>query len=172
MKKIILHVSIILLVILTVLNTIFFIEIFQNKDLKEFYSGEELSDNYSQKEKTHMQEVKTLTNLSLFLNIISLVLIILLRKTKINLKTTGEILISISVLSLILAINYQRIHTYFHLIFFNTNNWLLPSNSQPIKDYPLSFFRNRFLFLNGLTLLIGIYLCWNRIFLKRSFQKP
>jgi integral membrane protein (TIGR01906 family) len=172
MKKRILQISIILFIILTVLNSIFFIEIFQNKDLKEFYQGKELPDNYSEKEKSHMQEVKSLTNLSLILNGITLISIFLLRKTKINLKIVGKKLIIISILFLIGAIFFQTFFNYFHLIFFNTNNYLLPSNSILIQKYPLNFFRNRFLLFNFLILTIGIYFASRRITLKGPPQKP
>ena len=172
MEKAILHISIILFIILTLFNSIFFIEIFQDKDLKEFYFGEELSDNYSDREKQHMNEVKDLTSIFLTLNLLSLCSILLLRKTKISFKKTGKILIYISIIFFVFSIFYQNFHTYVHLIFFRTDTWLLPANSILIQKYPLSFFRDRFILLNTLILLTGILLRNNGFSLKRFLQNP
>ncbi len=157
MQKLILQISIILFILLTLINSIFFIEILQNNDLKGFYLGKELPDNYSEKETIHMQEVKTLTNISLSLNIISLLAIAFLRKTKINLKTTGKALIIISILLTLGAISFKKFFHYFHILFFNSENWLLPASSILIQTYPLTFFRGRFLSLITILLLLGIY---------------
>jgi integral membrane protein (TIGR01906 family) len=169
MKKTVLSIFLVIFIILTTLNLIFFIEISKNKDLKEFYKGENLSDNYSEKEKIHMQEVKDLTNISIVLNLISLIIIISLRKTKIDFKKIGKDLITISILLFIGAIFYSTFHHYFHIIFFNSNNWLLPGDSILIQTYPLNFFRNRFIVFSSFILIIGVFLRSYRLSLKRFF---
>ena len=95
MKKVLASIFLIIFVILTGLNLIFFIEIYQNKDLKEFYLGAELPSDYSEKEKIHMEEVKILTNIPLLLNLIFLVAILLFRNP--DFKKTGKSLIIISI---------------------------------------------------------------------------
>jgi integral membrane protein (TIGR01906 family) len=171
MKKLILHLSILGFIILTVLNTIFFIEVLQNEDLEGFYLGKELPNDYSEKEKIHMQEVKTLTNISLFLNILSLIIITFLRKTKINLKTTGKSLILVSILLIFGAIFFQKFFHYFHILFFNSENWLLPASSILIQTYPLVFFRTRFFVLIGILIFLAIYLIYRANYFKNLFQK-
>ncbi len=172
MKKTIFSISLIIFIILTILNVVFFVEISKNKDLKDFYLGKELPDNYSEREKVHMQEVKSLTNLSLIINLISLSIIIFLRKTKINFKKTGNTLIIISILLFLGALFYKEFHHYFHLLVFRTDTWLLPSSSLLIKTYPLEFFRNRFILINSLIFLTGLFLRNVRFSLKRFFQNP
>ncbi len=167
MKKLIASIFLVIFIILTTLNIIFFIEITQNKDLKEFYLGNELPDNYSEKEKIHLQEVKALTNLSLLLNLISLGIVLSLKNP--NIKKTGNSLIIISILLFIGALSFQTFFRHFHLLFFNSNNWLLPSSSTLIQTYPLDFFRNRFLIF---ILIIGFVLSSYRLTLKRFLQKP
>jgi integral membrane protein (TIGR01906 family) len=162
MKKLILQLSLIILIILTILNSIFFIEILQNNDLKGIYLGKELPDDYSEKEKIHMQEVKTLTNISLSLNFLSLLSIIFLRKTKINLKTTGKALTIISILLTLGAIFFKKFFHYFHILFFNSENWLLPASSILIQTYPLIFFRDKFIILIAFLFLLGVCLIYNK----------
>ncbi|MBT3690998.1 DUF1461 domain-containing protein [Candidatus Woesearchaeota archaeon] len=172
MKKVILSIALILFIILTVLNIVFFVEISKNKDLKDFYMGKELPDNYSEREKLHMEEVKSLTNISLVLNLISLSIIIFLRKTKINFKKIGNTLIIISILFFVGALFYKTFHHYFHLIMFRTDTWLLPSESILIKTYPLEFFKSRFILINSFILIVGLVLRNVGFSLKRFFQKP
>jgi integral membrane protein (TIGR01906 family) len=165
MKKIFFNTVLVIFIILTTLNLIFFTEIIKNNDLREFYfENKELPDNYLEIEKVHMVEVKTLTNISLLINLVSLALILTAKK-KIDSKKTGIALITISILFLIAAISFQKFFHQFHLLFFNSNNWLLPAEATLIQTYPLEFFRNRFLLFTGITLLSGIALtCWRTAF--------
>ena len=99
------NISLTIFLLLTISASIVLIEFSKNQDLSNLYfKNIELPDNYSEREKLHMQEVKSLTNLSLVLNLISLSIIIFLRKTKINLKKIVEALIIISVLLFIGAL--------------------------------------------------------------------
>jgi len=173
MKNTLLSLSIIVFVILTPLNVIFFTEIVKNEDLREFYlKNKELPDNYLEKEKIHMQEVKHLTNISMLLNLISLAPIIFLRKERVNKKLIGISLTITSILLLICAIAFENFFTTFHRIFFNSENWILPSNSILIQTYPLTFFRSRFIALTTTILLIGIYFTSRGITLKGLSKKP
>ena len=60
-------------IILTTLNLTFLVEISKDQELNNFYfKGNELSNNYSELEKIHMQEVKSLVNISLIINLLLL----------------------------------------------------------------------------------------------------
>tara|TARA_Y100000310_G_C20695761_1_gene825589 strand:- start:3175 stop:3666 length:492 start_codon:yes stop_codon:yes gene_type:complete len=158
MKKTITQIILTIFIILTILNSIFFIEILKNQDLKEFYfQDKELSDEYLEKEKIHMQEVKDLTINSFIFNLLLLIPLFFL-KNYISLKQTGISLITISIIFFIAAIFFKQFFHNFHLIFFNSTNWLLPSNSKLIQTYPLTFFRNRFILFNSINLIIGLIL--------------
>lgn len=151
------NILITIIIILTVLNLAFLIETTKNQDLRNYYYfGDELSEDYIEKEKTHMREVKDLINTSLIINII--LLFTLLIKEKTNYKKIGKYLIIFSLISYIAAIFFQQFFHNFHLILFNSTNWLLPANSKLIQTYPLNYFRNIFIIINTIYLIIGITL--------------
>jgi len=163
MKKILLAILISLLLIITTINIVFLIETTKDKPLREFfYSSKELPEVYSEKEKTHMQGVKNLAINSLLINLILLIpSVYLLKKKKINLKLSGCIGLIITSILLIFSLFFQTFFNYFHLIFFNSTNYILPSNSRLIQDYPLIYFRNIFLIILGIltienTILINL----------------
>jgi integral membrane protein (TIGR01906 family) len=159
------NILITILIILTILNSTFLIEIYKNDDLNKFYyNNQELSEDYSQKEKIHMQEVKNLINTSLIVNI-SLFLIFLINQ-KTNYKKIGKYLIITSLFFYIATIFFQQLFHNFHLIFFNGNNWLLPPTSKLIQTYPETYFRNIFLTINTIYLVLGIFL--NKLKLTNS----
>ncbi|MCD4759466.1 DUF1461 domain-containing protein [archaeon] len=158
MKKILATIFLTIIIFLTVLNTTFLIEISKDKELSNFYyKNIELSSNYSQKEITHMQEVKNLVNLSIFINLLVILITLILFKYS-NLKTVGKVVISISLLLFIGAIFFQKFFHTFHLIIFNSNNWLLPATSTLIQNYPLTYFKDKFILINTINLIIGISL--------------
>jgi integral membrane protein (TIGR01906 family) len=151
------NILITIIIILTILNLTFLIETTKNQDLKNYYYfGDELSDDYIEKEKTHMKEVKDLINISLIINA-ALLFSLLAIKEKTNYKKIGKYLISFSSISYIAAIFFQQFFHNFHLILFNSNNWLLPADSKLIQNYPLEYFRNIFLTINTIYLILGIF---------------
>ncbi len=146
-----------ILIILSILNLTFLIEISKNEDLSNFYyKGEELPEEYTNKEKIHMQEVKDLVNASLIFNLLLFSTFLIKQKT--NTKQIGKYLILTSLFLFVAAIFFQKFFHNFHLIFFNGDNWLLPASSKLIQTYPLSYFRNIFLIINTIYLIIGITL--------------
>jgi uncharacterized membrane protein len=170
MKKLITQIILTIFIILTILNSIFFIEILKNQDLKEFYFQDKvLSNEYLEKEKIHMQEVKDLTINSVIFNLLLLIPLFFL-KNNIFSKQLGISLITISIIFFIAAIFFKQFFHNFHLIFFNSTNWLLPTNSKLIQTYPLTFFKNRFILFNFLILFFGILSFRSKRFtLKRFF---
>ena len=151
------NILITILIILTILNLTFLVEMCKNEDLNNFYyKNQELSEDYTQKEKTHMQEVKDLINTAITINALLFLTFLIKKKTKT--KKIGKYLIITSLFLYIAAIFFQQFFHNFHLIFFNNNNWLLPSTSKLIQSYPLTYFRNIFLTINTIYLMTGIIL--------------
>ncbi len=165
------NILITILIILTVLNLAFLIETTKNQDLKNYYYiGEELSDDYIEKEKIHMKEVKDLINISLIINII--LFFSLKLKGKTDHRKIGIYLISFSLISYLAAIFFQQFFHNFHQIIFNSNNWLLPANSELIQTYPLKYFRNILIIINTIHLTIGITLAFSIYSKIRSKLEP
>ena len=171
MKKTLTTIFLIIIIFLTVLNFVFLIELHRNEDLKEFYyNNKDLPDNYSEKEITHMQEVKDLLNLFIVLDLIFIIALLSL-KQKPDLKKTGISLITISALLFIGAIFYQSFHHNIHLLLFKSDTWLLPASSILIQTYSLEYFQNKFITINIIYLLIGIVLIYKSLNRKLKLQK-
>ena len=149
----------VLTLITTLINLVFLIEITRNPDLRDFlYFNKELPSNYSNLEKIHMQEVKILFIVSLVVN---MGLLFLTKKyyRLINFKLTGYLLLIFSSLVVLFSlISFQSFFTNFHLLIFNSSNWLLPSNSILIQTYPLSYFKNLTLIIFGILVLMAIFM--------------
>ena len=170
MKKISVLVSLLLSVtiILTILNATFLIEIFKDNELRaNFYLGTELNSNYTELEKVHMQEVKNLVLTSIILNII-LFIIIKYNKKHTNSKLTGySLLIVLALLGIPSLISFQTFFTNFHLIFFDSNNWILPSNSILIQHYPLPYYKSVILKISIILIALSLLL----IFINKLIPK-
>ncbi|MBT3416721.1 DUF1461 domain-containing protein [Candidatus Woesearchaeota archaeon] len=165
------NILITIIIILTILNLTFLIETTKNQDLKNYYyHGEELSDDYIEKEKIHMREVKDLINISLIIN--AILLFLLKIKGNTDYKKIGKYLVIFSISSYIAAIFFQQFFHGFHQIIFNSNNWLLPANSELIQTYPSSYFKNIFIIINTIHLSIGITLTFSIYSKLRSKLEP
>lgn len=160
MRKIILTLNLSLLVFLTIINGLFLFETAKDKDLREFYfQNQELSSQYLEIEKTHMEDVKNLSFMSLVVNLISLVIFIIFYQfTKIDYKMVSFILLGIAASLILAAIFFEPFFNKWHTIFFNNDNWLLPSQSKLINDYPLSYFKSRFIFLDIVLAFSGLFM--------------
>lgn len=158
MKKILYSILIFLLLFITTTNLIFLIEISKDKALKDFfYNSEQLPDDYSQKEKIHMQEVKDLIIKSLIFNLILIIIFLIINK-KIDFKHAGYMGLIITTILLILSLSFQTFFHNFHLIFFNSTNWLLPANSILIQNYPINYFQTVFITIIILLIIENIIL--------------
>ena len=162
------NISLTIFILLTISASIVLIEFSKNEDIKNFYfKNIELPNNYSDREKIHMQEVKDLVNFSIFLNLLALIAtLILLKHEKPNIKTIGKALIIIPILSTlaIIILPYQWVHDAIHILIFKTDTWLLPANSTLIQTYPLNYFKEKYLLINTITIILGI------IFYFKSFN--
>lgn len=112
------------------------------------------SDVYSEKEKSHLVDVRVLIQkfilifkIVIFLLITSLILLFfLVGKNKIFYKISlvllysSGLVIPIMLLFLILLANFQSSFTSFHLLFFTNLDWMLSPDTILIKMFPQQFF--------------------------------
>lgn len=158
MKKILVTINLVILIFLTTINSIFLFEISKDNELRNFYfQGQELSVEYTAIEVSHMHEVKDLVNAFLFINIMSLLLFLFFDKyIQQNFFIAGASLIALSILLFIAALSFDEFFNRWHEIFFSSDNWLLPEDAKLIKDYPLEYFRNKFILFDVLLAFFGI----------------
>ena len=137
--------------------------------LSFFNNKEDLSIQFTENEREHMQDVKTIFNLLKWINLFAFILILcyssdalLKKKTKKLLeivKLSSMLVLIISLIKIIFLITlFQEIFTIFHLIFFPQGNWMFPANSLLITLFPQTFFVTvaiqMFLFIIGVSLVI------------------
>ncbi len=141
-------------VLLFTANTLgyFFKEVKNNDELYNFFiKGGEL-ESYSEKEVTHLYEVKDLVknglyalSITLLILIISLIILNYKSKEYVNksfLYGSYLTIILFFILIILVIINFNFLFNNFHRIFFQTENWLLSENDLLITLFPLSFFFN------------------------------
>jgi integral membrane protein (TIGR01906 family) len=163
MKKTITSIFITLLLVLTVINLVFLVEIYKDDNLnKFFYKGENLPNDYTDKEKIHMQEVKDLVIKGLIISLALILMLFVLKPNSKILKTSGYLGLLITGLFIFFAIFFQNFFHYFHVISFNSTNWLLPIDSKLIQDYPFEYFKNMFLVITGLLAILSTILINNK----------
>lgn len=160
MKKILATINLVILVFLTTINSIFLFEISKDNELRHFYfQGKELSAEYTSLEINHMHEVKDLVNAFLFINFFSLLLFLFLDKyIQQNFYIAGISLVALAILLFIAALSFDEFFNRWHEIFFSSDNWLLPEDAKLIKDYPLEYFRNKFILFDTLLAFFGIFM--------------
>ena len=136
-----------IIIILFNLNLFFFTSL--TPELSNFMiKGTELSEEFTEKEKIHMQEVKDLVNISLLILITSIIILTILiskfkKKTIKSIIYGGIISISLPLLIILFSIiNFDLLFHLFHKTFFRTNNYLLNPTDLLIKTYPFQFFYN------------------------------
>ena len=164
-KKIILVITIILIPIVLFLSNgiiTFNTQISNYPELNNFFKlDQDLPDDYTEQEVIHLYEVKDLvTNLTSVLTMGILLLILcfisLLLRNRKGIPTAlylgGLITIALCLIVIIFnLINFNLFFKLFHKLLFNTNNYILASETKLIQTFPTSFWvktaRNLFLFL-------------------------
>ena len=105
-----------------------------------------------------MQEVKQLVLFSIVLNII-LFLIVRLNKKYTNPKITGYSILAIMfLLSIPIIFSFQTFFINFHLLFFNSTNWLLPPDSLLVQHYTIEYYKIMILKISIILLFISLLL--------------
>lgn len=152
-----------LFIFLIIINTLFLVEIKKDNGLNNFfYENLELSEDYTEKEKLHMQEVKELVTFSILLSFFLFVILAYLGINKEVLKGFGYSGIMISLILCICLIFFKSFFYYFHIFSFDSTNWLLPGNSKLIHDYPFEYFKNMFILITIIFLFVNIMLINNK----------
>jgi len=110
-------------------------------NLLNYFKGEELNFNYTEREIVHLEDVKNLMNiLKIVLYILFFFILILLFNKDISNILIISGLITIGIVILLFLIDFSFLFTKFHEILFTNDYWLLDKNTLLIKTYPLEFF--------------------------------
>jgi integral membrane protein (TIGR01906 family) len=72
---------------------------------------------------------------------------------------------------LYLAINFNQLFTQFHQLFFESDSWLFLLSDNLIRLFPLRFWRDIFLFIGGMSLLMSVSLLFIPIQISRDSEK-
>ena len=114
-----------------------------SNNIIDYFKGNELNQDYiSEKEVSHMNDVRNLVWISLIILISLLILIIFLKKSPKEVFYAGIISLMLTMLLILIFFSFSSSFIYFHKIFFTNNNWLLPASSTLIQTFPESFFQN------------------------------
>jgi len=140
-----------------------------NEELNAYLtgSGELKTDFFNEREKLHLKDVKDLIwnvffvfYAILFLLVILLCYFIISKKIKIiweSLYTSGLISFGVVAVFLLVSIlNFNWLFTWFHLLSFNNELWLLPRDSRLVNMFPSDFFSGMFTRILVYSGLIGI----------------
>lgn len=142
----------------------------------------QLSDGtplFNQRELAHMLDVRILTQQVLL--IWKVILLLLLTLTIVSIRSNMSrvlvdsikrgalltILIIFTVL-LYLVINFNQLFTQFHQLFFEGGTWLFYLSDNLIRLFPLRFWRDIFIFIGGLSLLISLSLLFIPVRISRN----
>ena len=131
-----------------------------------FDNGEPI---YNDRELSHMQDVKeVVTGMRMALAASSLILLAI---TAINLSQGNHKLLlraygygGWGVLGLIgsilffVAVSFNQLFTWFHLVFFESGTWRFYTSDTLIRLFPMRFWRDAFIFVGVLSLIFGIVL--------------
>jgi len=138
----------------------FLFEISKDENLGSFYfNNMELSDEYLDIEINHMHEVKDLVNAFLIINIISLLIYFFTTSySKYIFQIAGLSLFTLAILFLIASFSFETFFDKWHDLFFVSDNWLLPAEAKLIQDYPLAYFKYKFILFDAILAFFGIIL--------------
>jgi len=132
-----------------------------HENLLNYFKGEELKFNYTEKELVHLEDVKKLINmLEVILYILIILILLIIFFSKENMFIISG-LITMGIILILFLFDFNFLFTKFHEILFTNNYWLLESGTLLIKTYPIEFFIKFFkrLILNIIItslILIGI----------------
>ncbi|CAH2212704.1 TIGR01906 family membrane protein [Tepidibacter aestuarii] len=140
-------------------------------------------DIFSDKEKSHMKDVKYIFQKGFLIKRLSIIVICIIiymgRKDMNNmLKSFNKSILSTCVvftlLCSIISLNYYKYFTVFHKIFFNNDNWLLsPKESIIINLLPLEFFKSISIYIFMTILIVScIVISINFFLIKRKKLEP
>lgn len=144
--------------------------------------GLQVKQVFGEKEKLHMEDVKNLfqkgfllRNTLLIISLLSLFFLLRFAKDKLKKVLTITLvypIVIIILLLILLNIDFNKYFTYFHLIFFNNDLWVLnPKTDIIIQMLPLEFFYSialRIIICFSISLLL-IFL-FSRLIIKKGYK--
>jgi integral membrane protein (TIGR01906 family) len=137
---------------------------------------------FNQRELDHMLDVRILTHqvlriwriiLLLFLALTILAVASNMTRVLVDSIKRGAmitILIIFGVL-LYLALNFNQLFTQFHTLFFEGGTWLFYLSDNLIRLFPIRFWRDIFIFIGGMSLLMSISLLFIPAQISRSIKR-
>jgi integral membrane protein (TIGR01906 family) len=152
MKKVLIGLIVIcflIVIFLSNLGFVFYNEVSKNKLLSDYFNSN-IDDEFSEKEKIHLNEIKELRDslefvllfFVIFLIVLLLYLFFISKKAFLDsLFLSGVVGVCvIVVLFLIGLINFDFLFVVFHRVMFSGENWILNANHILIEIFPLSYF--------------------------------
>ncbi len=136
------------------------------------------SSLYNERELAHMLDVRNLTAIvmKVWLGLVIFFFLMILLCWKTNQKGAwhsavghgGKLTIGF-ILSILfyLVLNFNQLFTQFHQLFFEGDSWLFLMSDNLIRLFPIRFWRDIFIFIGGLSILMGIVF----VFLSRQYFK-
>tara|TARA_Y100000310_G_scaffold226796_1_gene228992 strand:- start:200 stop:733 length:534 start_codon:yes stop_codon:yes gene_type:complete len=137
------------------------------RNVVSFFFFAELNEGYSVEELIHMEDVRNLLLLNIFL---SLLLLCFYREVL----SADLISYSLGAIGLVIFIavfgyfSFDWLFTTFHEVLFFNDYWLLPTNSKLITLFPLDFFVHAFFQVVLYVLAFGLLFLVLGLHLKRS----
>ncbi len=137
--------------------------------------GNTIEGFFSQREITHMYDVKNVMQMALFilfaLFIVSFILILLLRDRRVLFQRAAVgTLIFVLFISTAIVVNFDFTFTLFHKILFRNDFWLLPENAVLIRMFPVSFFADFALFWGAIVAVVSASIIFLNIWFGRIFR--
>jgi integral membrane protein (TIGR01906 family) len=135
----------------------------------DFLGEKQLDDNtplYNQRELRHMYDVKVVVRAAMWVMLGGIVFEIVVGYWSIRtnlwvnymnaLSMGGWLSVGlIAAIMVYLLFNFNSLFTNFHLIFFEGDSWLFRYSDTLIRLFPLEFWRDAFIWVGALTLVVG-----------------
>jgi integral membrane protein (TIGR01906 family) len=138
---------------------------------------------FNERELTHMLDVRNLTAvvMKVWLGLLVFFMLVAYLCWKTNemdawytaVRRGGNLTIGfIFSILLYLALNFNQLFTQFHQLFFEGDSWLFLMSDNLIRLFPIRFWRDIFIFIGGLSILLGdVFVFLSKRHFKREIKK-
>lgn len=140
--------------------------------------GTPLGNSFSERDRLHMSDVqdlighlKILHYITALVLLIELVIIFQMQSLYRTFMYAGISIIALTLLSLVLAVNFQYFFLKFHLVFFNNDLWMMdPAQDMLIRLFPQAFFESFVLNVYKLSLISALVLLMGSYFMNKALD--